>query len=318
MTTGVLALLRTPPERAEALRAAGYHVRIVADYPSRADAIRDAGADVQVVLTNGRGGISAAEMAQLPNLKIVCAVSAGYEAVDLAEAKRRGIPVTHSPGTNAKSVADHAMMLLLACVRHLRAADKHVHAGAWQDQWKANTTVIFGKRLGVIGMGNIGGGIAYRASRGFDMEVGYHNRKLVAGSPHRYFDSAVKLAEWADFLVTATPGGAATKHVVNAEVLNALGPKGYLVSVGRGTAVDTEALLAALKDKRIAGAGLDVLEGEPQLPPLLPALLQFDNVIVTPHGGGRAPESTQAGTELLLKNLEAHFSGKPLLTPVWK
>ncbi len=316
MSTGVLALVKVSPERVAALTAAGYAVREAAKYPGRAEALRDAGDSVKVVITNGRGGISADEMAMLPKLKIICAISAGYEAVDLAEACKRGIAVTHSPGTNAPAVADQAMMLLLAASRHVRAADRHVHAGGWQDQWRIDTPIVFGKRLGILGLGNIGSAIAHRAARGFDMEVGYHNRKAVAGSPYRYFDSVVALAEWADFLIAATPGGAGTRHLINADVLAALGPKGYVVNVGRGTVVDTAALIAALRAKRIAGAGLDVLEGEPSLPPQLPELLQFDNVVITPHCAGRAPESQTAATVLLLANLDAHFSGKPLVTPV--
>jgi lactate dehydrogenase-like 2-hydroxyacid dehydrogenase len=124
------------------------------------------------------------------------------------------------------------------------------------------------------------------------------------------------LATWADFLICAAPGGAATRHLVNADVLTALGPQGYLVNIGRGTVVDTAALIDALQGKRIAGAGLDVLEGEPALPPLLPQLLQFDNVVITPHCAGRAPEARTAATALILANLNAYFSGKPLLSPV--
>jgi lactate dehydrogenase-like 2-hydroxyacid dehydrogenase len=316
MATGVLALAKVSPERVVALTAAGYEVRVAAQYPSRADALRDADDSVKVVLTNGRGGLSAAEMEMLPKLEIICAASAGYEAVDLSAAKKRGIAVTHCPGTNAPAVADSAMMLLLAATRHLRAADRHVHAGGWQDQWKVDTPIIFGKRLGMLGLGNIGARIAQRAARGFDMQVGYHSRKAVADAPYRHFDNLVKLAEWADFLIAATPGGTATRHLINAEVLAALGPKGYVVNVGRGTVVDTGALIDALQARRIAGAGLDVLEGEPSLPPRLPELLQFDNVVITPHCAGRAPESQTAGTELVLANLNAHFSGKPLVTPV--
>jgi len=165
-------------------------------------------------------------------------------------------------------------------------------------------------------MGTIGGKIAHRGARGFDMEVGYHNRKAVAGSSYRYFDSLIELATWVDFLVCAAPGGSGTRHLVNADVLAALGPKGYVVNVGRGTVVDTKALIDALQSKRIAGAGLDVLEGEPAVPPELPELLQFDNVIVTPHCAGRAPEARTAATALILANLNAYFAGKPLLTPV--
>jgi len=148
------------------------------------------------------------------------------------------------------------------------------------------------------------------------MEVGYHNRKAVPGSPYRYFDRLVELATWADFLICAAPGGAGTRHLVNADVLTALGPKGYLVNIGRGTVVDTAALIEALQSQRIAGAGLDVLEGEPAVPPMLPELLQFENVVVTPHVSGRAPEARAAATALVLANLNAYFAGKPLPSPV--
>jgi lactate dehydrogenase-like 2-hydroxyacid dehydrogenase len=316
MTIGVLSMVRLSPERAAALTAAGYTLRQAASYASREEAVRAAGGTVRAVLTNGRGGLSGAEMALLPNLEIVCAVGAGYEAVDLDVARRRGIAVANSPDTNAPAVADSAMMLLMAATRHVREADRFVRGGGWQDQWRIDTPTISGKRLGILGMGTIGSRIAYRAARGFDMEVGYHNRSPVAGSPYRYFDNRVALATWADFLIASAPGGAATRHLINAEVLAALGPKGYVVNVGRGTVVDTAALIDALKAKQIGGAGLDVLEGEPALPPLIPQLLEFDNVVITPHVAGRAPEARTAATALIIDNLNAHFAGRPLLTAV--
>ena len=316
MTIGVLALQGLSPESVASLSAAGYSVIEGKKNPNRLDAVRQAGATVRAVLTNGRGGISGEEMALLPNLEVVCTVGAGYEAVDLDTARERGIAVANCPDTNASAVADSAMMLLMAATRHLRQADRHVHEGGWQDQWSVATPTISGKRLGVLGMGTIGGKIANRGARGFDMEVGYHNRKAVDGSPYRYFDNLVELATWADFLVCAAPGGAETRHLVNADVLTALGPKGYLVNVGRGTVVDTAALIDALKEKRVAGAGLDVLEGEPAVPPILPELLKFDNVVITPHCAGRAPEARTAATALILDNLNAHFAGKPMRTPV--
>jgi lactate dehydrogenase-like 2-hydroxyacid dehydrogenase len=310
MSIGVLAMVGLSPERIAALAAAGYAVREGKKYPDRIDAVREAGDAVRAVLTNGRGGLSGEEMALLPKLEIVCAVGAGYEAVDLDAARRRGIVVANSPDTNASTVADSAMMLLLAATRHLRQADRHVREGGWQDQWRVDTQTISGKRLGILGMGTIGGKIAHRAARGFDMEVGYHNRKPVAGSSYRYFDSLLELARWADFLVCAAPGGAQTRHLVNADVLTALGPAGYLVNVGRGTVVDTAALIDALRAKRVAGAGLDVLEGEPAIPPILPQLLQFESVVITPHCSGRAPEARTAATAAILANLNAHFAGK--------
>jgi len=316
MSINVLALVQLTPERVAAPTAAGYVVREGTRYASRIDALRDGGATVRAVLTNGRGGLSGDEMALLPNLEIACAVGAGYEAIDLDTARSRGIAVANCPDANASAVADSAMMLLMATTRHLLQADRFVRAGRWQDQWRVDTPTISGKRLGVLGLGKIGSRIAHRAARGFDMEVGYHNRTAVTGSSYRYFDSLIALATWADFLIAAAPGGAGTRHLVNADVLTALGPKGYLVNIGRGTVVDTAALIDALQSHRIAGAGLDVVEGEPNVPPKLPELLRFDNVIVTPHVAGRAPESRTAATALLLANLNAHFSGSPLPSPV--
>ncbi len=315
MGIGVLALVRLSPERVAALTTAGYAVREGAKYASRIDALRDGG-DVGAVLTNGRGGLSGDEMALLPNLEIVCAVGTGYEAIDLTTARSRSIAVANCPDTNASAVADSAMMLLMATTRHLLQADRFVRAGGWQEQWRADTPTISGKRLGILGLGTIGSRIAHRAARGFDMEIGYHNRTAVTGSTYRYFDSLMELATWADFLVAAAPGGAGTRHLVNADVLAALGPKGYLVNVGRGTVVDTAALIDALQANRIAGAGLDVVEGEPNVPPQLPELHQFDNVVVTPHCAGRAPEARTAATALILANLNAYFAGKPLPSPV--
>jgi lactate dehydrogenase-like 2-hydroxyacid dehydrogenase len=316
MTINVLALVRVTPDRVAALTAAGYAVHEGTHYANRTEAIRTAAEAVRAVLTNGRGGLSGAEMALLPNLELVCAVGAGYEAVDLDAARRRGIVVAHCPDANAPAVADSAMMLLLAATRHLLQADRFVRAGGWQDQWRVETPTITGKRLGLLGFGRIGSRIAQRAARGFDMEIGYHTRAAVAGCPYRYFASLLDLATWADCLVAAAPGGAATRHLINADVLAALGPQGYLVNVGRGTVVDTQALIDALRAQRIAGAGLDVLEGEPSVPPLLPELLRCDNVVVTPHVAGRAPESRRAATAMLLANLNAHFAGQPLPFPV--
>lgn len=316
MAIDVLALVGLSPDRLAALTAGGYTIREGKKNPDRMDAVRAAGESVRAVLTNGRGGLSRDEMALLPKLEFICTVGAGYEAVDLGVARMRGIAVANCPDTNAAAVADSAMMLLLAATRHLRAADRHVHAGGWQDQWRIDTPAISGKRLGVLGMGTIGSKIAHRAAGGFDMAVGYHNRRVVDGSSYQHFDSLIELARWADFLICAAPGGAATRHLVDAEVIAALGPNGYLVNVGRGTVVDTLALLDALRAKRIAGAGLDVIEGEPAVPSVLPQLLQFDNVVVTPHCAGRAPDARVAATALILANLNAHFSGKPLVSPV--
>src|SRR5688572_3232238 len=183
MAIGVLAIAGVGPERIAALTAAGYAVREAKKYPSRADAVREAGESVRAVLTNGREGLRGDEMALLPRLEIVCAIGAGYEGVDLDAARRRGIVVANCRGTNASVVADSAMMLLMAATRHVRQAERHIRDGRWQEQWRVDTPTLTGKRLGILGLGTIGSRIAHRAARGFDMEVGYHNRKAVAGSP---------------------------------------------------------------------------------------------------------------------------------------
>jgi lactate dehydrogenase-like 2-hydroxyacid dehydrogenase len=171
---------------------------------------------------------------------------------------------------------------------------------------------VSGKRLGIFGLGNIGQKIARRGAA-FDMPVGYHNRKPREGVEHRYFDSLKALAEWADVLVLATPGGPATRHKVNAEILDALGPKGFLVNISRGSVVDTEALAAALREHRIAGAGLDVYESEPKPPA---QLIGLDNVLLTPHMASWSPEATQASMDRFLANAEGHFAGRGVVSPI--
>ena len=169
----------------------------------------------------------------MPALELVCCMGAGYEMVDLDAARARGIALANGQGTNDDCVADHAFGLLIASVRGFHALDRLCREGVWRNAIPQPPNVS-GKRLGILGLGTIGQKIARRAA-GFDMTIGYHNRQPKEGVPHRYFDSLKALAEWSDFLVCAAPGGAATRHIVNAEVLDALGPKGFLVNIGRGS-----------------------------------------------------------------------------------
>ena len=276
-----------------------------------AQALSRHGARAQVVLTIGSTGLSAAQMDAMPQLRLVGALGAGYENIDVAHAKSRGIAVSNGAGTNDNCVADHAFGLVIAAVRGLLPLDKNTRQGVWRTQIPLPAQVS-GKRLGVVGLGTIGQKIARRA-QAFDMPVGYHNRHPKAGAAYDHFDSLQGLAEWADVLVVATPGGAGTKHLVNAQVLDALGPRGYLVNIARGSVVDTAALVQALRDGRLAGAGLDVYESEPQPPA---ALLELDNVVLTPHVAGWSPEAVQATVDLFLDNVQRHFAGEPLMTPI--
>lgn len=266
---------------------------------------------IRGVVTNGSMGLTARQMSLLPRLEIICSFGAGYENVDLAAARARGIPVTHAPGVNNSTVADHALALMLALSRGLVVVDAAVRAGKWQTS-RADRPTINGKRLGLLGLGGVGMEIARRASA-FGMIIGYHARHARPDVTWRYYANPVELARHSDYLVAACPGGQATRHLINAEALDGLGPNGYVINIARGSVVDTTALIAALKAKSIAGAGLDVIEGEPEIPA---ELLALDNVIFTPHMAGRSPEALRAQFDLLVANLEACFSGKPVLTPI--
>ncbi len=263
------------------------------------------------ILTNGTTDIPRALIEALPGLSIICAQGVGHEGVDLQATRDHGIAVTNGTGTNAPSVADHAMALMLAVMRDLPGLDRFVRAGGWR---KGDTMrpMVTGKRAGILGLGDIGQRIARRCA-GFDMPIAYHNRRPIADVDYAYASSPLALAAMSDVLMIAVPGGAATRHIIGAAELEALGPQGFLVNVGRGSVVETGALIAALRDGRLAGAALDGGEGEPDVPP---ALLELPNVILSPHMAGRAPETIAATLTLVLRNLEARFAGRPVLTPV--
>ena len=288
-----------------------YTVHFVPEPADRAGMLAEIGARIRAVVTNGSLGLTADQIAAMPQLGLICAVGAGYERIDLAAARARGITVTHGPGTNDASVADHAMALLLGLMRDLIAADRTVRSGGWAQGRQLRPTVN-GKRMGILGLGTIGLRIARRAAA-FDMTVLYHNRRRRNDVTYDYCDTPTALARACDVLMLVAPGGPATYHLVGTEVLAALGPAGYLVNVGRGSVVDTEALVAALCSRGIAGAALDVVEGEPEVPA---ALLAAPNLLLTPHIAGRSPEANAASLARVMHNLAAHFAGRPPLTPV--
>lgn len=312
MTRDLLVLIEMPDEAMARFEAAGFRPHMALSPPERAAAIAERAGLIRAVLTNGTTGFYANEIAALPHLEIISVLGAGYENVDLAAADQRGVKITNGAGTNDVTVADHTMALLLAVARGIPQADTRVRGGDFSRSTYMQP-IISGRKLGILGLGTIGRQIARRAQLGFEMQVGYHNRRPHADVPYLYQPTPQALAEWADFLVIATPGGAGTKYLVDAAVLKALGQEGYVINIARGTVIDTVALIAALKAEAIAGAALDVVEGEPHIPPDLTAL---PNVIFTPHVAGRSPEAMEATATLALKNLSAHFAGEPLLTPV--
>lgn len=266
---------------------------------------------VQVVLTNGSRGLSAAEMQGLPALRLVSAMGAGHENIDHEYARQHGIAVTHGGGANADIVADHAMALLGAVVRRIPLMDRLARAGCDRDALPSDPG-LHGRKLGLVGAGHIGRCLAKRAS-GYDMAIAYHSRNPVADWAPRYVDDLQALAEWADYLVVAVPGGAATQHMIDSRILQALGPQGYLVNVGRGSVVDSQALATALRDGVIAGAALDVYEGEPGPPTVL---VGFDNLVLTPHIAGRSDSAWAGQVALFLRNVEQRLAGLPGVNPV--
>jgi lactate dehydrogenase-like 2-hydroxyacid dehydrogenase len=247
-----------------------------------------------------------------PSSEIVSVFGVGYDGVDVAAARERGIAVTHTPNVLNDEVADLAMALVLAVSRRLVEADRYVRSGAWAGGPMPLARKVSGARMGIVGLGRIGMAIAKRAAA-FGMSIAYTSRNARPEAPYPYFASAEALAREVDFLVVITPGGAATRKLIDAKVLAALGKKGYLVNVARGSVVDEQALVSALRDGTIAGAGLDVFESEPNVPG---ELLALDNVVLTPHVGSATWQTRQAMADLAFGNLTAHFAGKPLLSPV--
>ena len=268
--------------------------------------------DIRAVVTSGSQGFGPDILDKMPKLEMVSVKGAGYDKINLDELAKRRLVATHSPGVNAPSVAEHAFALMLSAMRRIPQADAAVRRGEWTSARTLRPTIT-GKRLGILGLGRIGTELAERAHGGFRMPVAYHSRRPVQGVPYHYCASLVELAKQSDFLVVACPGGPETRHLVNAEVIAAMGPKSYVVNVARGSVVDTQALIEALAAGRIAGAGLDVVEGEPVVPE---ALLALPNVVMTPHLGGRSEDAANDTLDLVLENLKAHFSGKSVLTPI--
>jgi lactate dehydrogenase-like 2-hydroxyacid dehydrogenase len=282
----------------------------------RQAALADAAGRVQAVVTSARNGCKADVIAALPGLKAVCSQGVGYDTIDLQALRARGIPVSNTPDVLTDCVADQAWGLLIAASRRLAHGDRYVRQGLWLNPppggWVPSLRVS-GKRLGVLGLGRIGRAIAQRG-QGFGMQVRYHNRTRRDDTPGwEYEDSVLALAQWADFLVVATVGGAQTSKLISAQVLEALGPSGVLVNIARGSVVDEAALVAALQRGRLGGAGLDVFEHEPRVPE---ALFALDNVVLSPHVAAGTVETRQATERLVLENLESALATGRVLTPI--
>ncbi len=266
---------------------------------------------VSAMITAGGTPLGGAMMDKMPALRAIICYGTGYDGVDLAAAAQRKIAVGHSPAANAAAVADLAVTLMLAVTRRLLPADQYVRSGNWS---AAKPSPLMrpqpgnpGRRVGVYGMGEIGRKIASRVAA-FETEVGYFSRSR-HGVPYQYLPSLEALAEWCSVLMIAVRAGSDTHHAVDARILQKLGKDGYVVNISRGSVIDQEALVAALAEQAIAGAGLDVYEREPHAPD---ALTAFPNVVLTPHVGGHSIESHVAMQDRVIANLEAFFAGRPL------
>lgn len=289
-----------------------HHLWAVAG-PEQADYLKRVAPGVRGVFTTGTVGISAEQVALLPKLEIVAVHGIGVDAVDFDATRARAIKVTNTPGVLTDDVADLAVALLLASSRRIPAMDSYVRRGAWEaGEAMAPARSVRGKVAGIFGFGRIGQAIGQRLEA-FGMVIHYFQRSEVAATRAVRSASLLALAAESDYLIICAPGGAATRHAVDAGVLAALGPQGTLVNIARGSLVDEGALAAALREGRLGAAALDVFADEPRVPASLRTL---DNVVMTPHIGSLTVETRLAMGTMVLDNLAAHFAGAPLLSEV--
>lgn len=270
------------------------------------------GADVRFILTDGHIGVPADIFARLPNAEIISSNGVGYDGVDTASATARGVPVCHTPNVLNQEVATTALMLYLACWRNLEGEMAQARSGRWESEGNLPLPrSADGRTIGILGLGRIGKAIAAKLAP-FDPTILYYGRSK-QDVPFTYYDDLSEMARDCDALICVAPGGAATHHLINRDVIEAIGPDGYLINVGRGSTVDEPALISALQDGRIGGAALDVFEAEPHIPDALRAM---SNVVMTPHIGSATVETRRAMADLAIDNLIAWKDGKPLISPV--
>jgi lactate dehydrogenase-like 2-hydroxyacid dehydrogenase len=251
-------------------------------------------------------------IAALPRLEIIATMSVGTDHIDLAAAKARGIAVTNAPDVLTDCVADIGMALVLAVARRLVMADRFVREGRWLNGGFPLASKVGGATMGIVGLGRIGKAVATRAEA-FGMRIVYFGRNRQSDVDYPFFADLPAMARESDYLMLTCPGGPATRHLVNAAVIEALGPEGVLINIARGSVVDEAALVAALRSGQLGGAGLDVYEDEPRVPA---ALLPLENVVLLPHIASATRATRASMGQLMIENLKAHFAGQKLLTPV--
>jgi lactate dehydrogenase-like 2-hydroxyacid dehydrogenase len=275
--------------------------------------LKDVGPRIRGIATSTLyGRLEASLLDRLPKAEIISSFGVGYDNVDAVEAGKRGIVVTNTPGVLDDEVADLAIGLLLATLRKIPQADRYLREGKWLKAPFPLSATLRGKKVGIVGLGRIGKAIARRLS-GFDVSIAYHGRTQQDDVAFTYHPTIVGLAEASDILIVITPGGASTKHLINAEVLKALGSNGVLINVARGSVVDEQALIEALKSGTILSAGLDVYDDEPRVPQ---DLIDLEHVVLLPHIASGSVHTRNAMGKLVADNLISWFDGKGPLTPV--
>lgn len=298
----------------EARLAAEFDTTLLGDQTDPAAFLAAHGSEFEGFVTSAGVGFTADTLARLTNLRVISSFGVGLDKLDLAAAKARGIAVGYTPDVLNDCVADLAMALMLDIGRRVSEADRFVRRGDWVTPGAKSFPLarkVSGAKLGIAGLGRIGQTIAKRAA-GFDMDIRYHSRRPVPGVVWPHEPSLVELARWCDYLVVITAGGAGTRHLVDAKVLEALGPRGFLINVARGSVIDEAALVRALRERRIAGAGLDVFENEPQVPR---ELFELDNVVLLPHIASGTEETRQAMADRVFDNLQGFLRDGRMVSP---
>ncbi len=272
------------------------------------------GKGVRAIVTTATSGCTAEIMDALPDLEAICSWGVGYETIDIEAARQRNLLVSNTPDVLTDCVADLAWGLMLATSRRIALGDRYVRDNKWGQVHGLFPlgSRVSGKKLGIVGLGRIGEAIA-RRGLGFDMEVRYHNRRQRDDVDYGYEATLTSLAQWCDYLVIATVGGPSTRHLISKDVIEALGPQGVIVNISRGPVIDEAALVQALVDGKVGGAGLDVFEFEPKVPD---ALKTFDNVVLLPHVGSATLETRQSMADVVFDNLREFFANGKVVTPV--
>lgn len=314
-TTPATAVLQVGPLKAslqDTLRTTHDALALPFEPVERAAFLARYADQITVAVTSGRTGVDATLIAELPNLAAIVHFGVGYDTTDVDAAVARNIKVSNTPDVLTDCVADTAVGLMIDTLRQFCAADRFVRTGGWSSGNYPLTRQVSNTRVGIVGLGRIGGAIAKRL-QAFGCHLSYHNRRQVPDSPFTYLPSPAELAAAVDVLIVAAAGGSGTRHLVDADTIAALGPQGYLINVARGSVIDEDALVDALLNGRLAGAGLDVFADEPTVPE---ALFALDNVVLLPHVGSGTVQTRAAMEALTLQNLDRFLASGDLVTPV--